>query len=77
MLLEPLTKYAPRSRLGAGRIFISVDLPAPFSPTMAALVVTGITVRLTPSFATTPGKRFTMSRSSVAAVCPPGWSLTF
>ena len=49
---------------------MSVDLPAPFSPTMA-WIVPGITLRLTPSLATTPGKRFTMSRNSIAAVCPP------
>ena len=36
-----------------------------------AWIVPGITLRLTPSLATTPGKRFTMSRSSMAAICPP------
>jgi hypothetical protein len=45
---------------------MSVDLPAPFSPTMAWMVP-GSTRRFTPSLATTPGKRFTMSRSSMAA----------
>ena len=48
---------------------MSVDLPAPFSPTMAWMVP-GITRRFTPSLATTPGKRLTMSRSSMAGVAP-------
>ena len=52
-------RWAPYS------VFISVDLPAPFSPTMA-WIVPARTLRLTPSLATTPGKRLTMSRSSMA-----------
>ena len=42
-----------------------MDLPAPFSPTMAWIVPAG-TANEMPSFATTPGNRFTMSRTSMA-----------
>ena len=42
---------------------MAVDLPAPFSPTMAWMVP-GVTARLTRSFASTSPKRLVMSRSS-------------
>src|SRR5436309_7843440 len=42
---------------------MAVDLPAPFSPTMA-WIVPGATARLTRSFASTSPKRLVMSRSS-------------
>ena len=45
--------YAPDT------IFISVDLPAPFSPT-TAWTSPGMNWRLTSSRATTPGKRLLM-----------------
>ncbi len=47
------------------RVFISVDLPAPFSPTTAC-TVPRITTRLTSRLATTPGKVLVMPRSSTA-----------
>src|SRR3979411_1829477 len=43
------------------RIFISVDLPAPFSPTRAC-TSPALTSKVTPSSARTPGNVFTMSR---------------
>src|SRR2546422_9263316 len=43
---------------------MSVDFPAPFSPTMAWISPVR-TARLTPSLATTPGKRLVISRSSI------------
>ncbi len=49
---------------------MAVDLPAPFSPTMAWMVP-GATARWTRSFASTSPKRLVMSRSSSIAV-PPG-----
>ena len=45
------------------RIFMSVDLPAPFSP-MSATTSPGPTDRLTAPSAVTPGKRLVMARSS-------------
>ena len=45
---------------------MSVDLPAPFSPTIA-WIEPGATERSMPSFATTPGNRLTMPFSSIAA----------
>ncbi len=75
-LSSPLTVTVPSSgRCAPYSVFISVDLPAPFSPTIA-WIVPGRTVRFTPSFATTPGKRLTMSRSSIAgaAVATFDWS---
>src|SRR6185295_2570294 len=48
---------------------IAVDLPAPFSPTMAWMVP-GATARLTRSLASTSPKRLVMSRSSSIAVPP-------
>src|SRR5262245_11323386 len=44
---------------------MSVDLPAPFSPTMAWTAPT-LTVSSMPSLATTPGNRFTIPCSSMA-----------
>ncbi len=43
---------------------MAVDLPAPFSPTIA-WIVPGFTARLTRSFASTSPKRLVMSRSSI------------
>src|SRR6476646_4134554 len=54
---------------------MSVDLPAPFSPTMAWIVPLP-TRRLTPSLATTPGNRLTMSRSSMAGGRAPSVAVT-
>src|SRR6476646_7955901 len=54
---------------------MSVDLPAPFSPTMA-WIVPASTRRLTPSLATTPGNRLTMSRSSMARGRAPSVAVT-
>ncbi len=47
------------------RVFISVDLPAPFSPTMAWMVPLRTTMSMS-EFATTPGKRLVIPRSSTA-----------
>ena len=46
---------------------MSVDLPAPFSPT-TAWISPGSTLRLTSRLATIPGKRLTMWRSSTTGV---------
>src|SRR5262245_55253466 len=60
-------------------IFISVDLPAPFSPS-TAWISPGITVRSTPSFATTDGYAFRMpvrrrrgTAGGAAVVILPPW----
>src|SRR5690348_11043364 len=47
-------------------MFESVDLPAPFSPSSACTSPSAAS-KWTPSFATTPGKRFVMPLSSTAA----------
>src|SRR5664279_736354 len=47
------------------RVFISVDLPAPFSPTRACTVPRR-TVMLMSELATTPGNRLVIPRSSTA-----------
>jgi hypothetical protein len=47
------------------RIFIRVDLPAPFSPQMAC-TSPAVTVRLTSELATTPGKRLVIPVSWTA-----------
>src|ERR1700759_2208567 len=47
-------------------MFESVDLPAPFSPSRACTSPSAAS-QSTPSFATTPGNRFVMFRSSTAA----------
>src|SRR6185503_1338067 len=53
----PLIFTAPESReIAPPRIFISVDLPAPFSP-INATISAAPTERLTLSSATTPGNR--------------------
>src|SRR6185312_15338917 len=46
-------------------MFESVDLPAPFSPSRACTSPSAAS-KSTPSFATTPGNRFVMFRSSTA-----------
>src|SRR4051794_23008116 len=48
---------------------MSVDLPAPFSPT-SACTSPRRTARLTSEFATTPGNRFVMPRSSMTGGSP-------
>ena len=58
------------------RIFTSVDLPAPFSPT-SAVTRPGRSARSTPSSALTPGKSLDTPRSSssgdgIAAATPGG-----
>ncbi len=64
----PSTRMVPSSGFCTPyRIFISVDLPAPFSPTSAWIVPDSI-VMSTSWLATTPGKRLPMSRSSMAVV---------
>src|SRR5580658_11053675 len=56
----PSTAISPASAGSApARIFISVDLPAPFSPT-SAWTSAAVTSKLTPSSARTPGNVFTM-----------------
>ena len=67
---SPLTRMRLIGRLGTVEDLHQRRLAGAVLPTMA-WIVPGITVRLTPSLATTPGKRFTMSRNSMAAVCPP------
>ena len=52
-------------------MFESVDLPAPFSPSSACTSPSAAS-KWTPSFATTPGNRFVMSRSSTAAAIEKG-----
>src|SRR5215218_1587076 len=47
-------------------MFESVDFPAPFSPSSACTSPSAAS-KSTPSFATTPGKRFVMPRSATAA----------
>src|SRR6266540_5428740 len=62
----PSTLVSPSSgRCIPYKIFISVDLPAPFSPTIAWIVPLR-TVRLTSELATTPGNRLVIPLSSTA-----------
>jgi hypothetical protein len=62
----PLTLMVPSSGFCMPyRIFIRVDLPAPFSPTIAC-TVPGSTVMRMSWFATTPGKRLVMPSSCTA-----------
>src|SRR4051812_25512892 len=63
-------------------IFISVDLPAPFSPS-TAWISPSATFKETPSFARTPGYALRMSCSSSlngamvgGKSCPAGFGLT-
>src|SRR5688572_27859859 len=51
-------------------MFISVDLPAPFSPTIAWMVPRS-TRRWMSELATTPGKRLVIPRSSTAVPAAP------
>ena len=53
---------------------MSVDLPAPFSPSRQR-TSPGMAVRLMWSLATTPGKALVMSMSSTAGVLPPAVEL--
>src|SRR5687767_14121778 len=55
-------------------IFISVDLPAPFSPS-TAWIWPGVTVRLTPSLALTAGYCLPMPISSSRGAALP-WSMS-
>src|ERR1700676_5535637 len=58
----PSTSISPESAgCAPERIFMSVDLPAPFSPTRAC-TSPATTSNVTPSSARTPGKVLTMSR---------------
>src|SRR5258706_9537427 len=62
----PSTKISPSSgRCIPYRIFMRVDLPAPFSPTIAWIVPLR-TVRLTSELATTPGNLLVIPFSSTA-----------
>src|SRR5581483_2903796 len=62
----PRRRISPSSgRYSPVRMFDSDDLPAPFSPSSACTSPSAASNR-TPSFATTPGNRFVMSRSSTA-----------
>ena len=57
---RPSSRMVPSSGLCMPyRVFISVDLPAPFSPTMAWMVPLRTTMSMS-EFATTPGKRLVM-----------------
>ncbi len=68
----PLTVIVPSSgRCIPYRIFISVDLPAPFSPT-SAWISPGTTEKLIRSLAMTPGKRLVMSDSDTAGAVSGG-----
>ncbi len=66
VISEPLTLMVPSSGFCTPyRIFISVDLPAPFSPTRAWMVPVRI-VMSTSWLAITPGNRLPMPLSSMA-----------
>src|SRR5690606_37447820 len=63
---SPLTRISPSSgRCIPYRIFISVDLPAPFSPTTAC-TWPAATLSSMSLLATTPGNRLVIPRSSTA-----------
>ncbi len=69
---SPLISIVPESgRWTPYRIFMRVDLPAPFSPTTAWMVPRR-TVRLMSSLAITPGKRLPMPCRRTATVSLPG-----
>jgi hypothetical protein len=53
---------------------MAVDLPAPFSPTMAWMVP-GATARLTRSLASTSPKRLVISRSSIIGFLWLYWAI--
>ncbi len=64
----PSTSMVPSSGFWTPyRIFISVDLPAPFSPTMACTVPARTSMSMS-WLAITPGKRFPMPRRRTAMV---------
>ena len=64
---RPKTRISPSSwRYRPSSTFMSVDLPAPFSPSRAWTSPTRRS-KSTSSLATTPGKRLTMPRSSTAS----------
>src|SRR5689334_3755534 len=66
----PLMLTVPLSReIAPPRIFINVDLPAPFSP-IRATISPAPTLKLTLSSATTPGNRLlTPSITRIGVVC--------
>ena len=62
----PSTSIVPSSGFWTPyRIFISVDLPAPFSPTIACTVAARTSMSMS-WLAMTPGNRFPMPRSRTA-----------
>ena len=66
----PLTVSVPSSGFCTPyRIFISVDLPAPFSP-ISACTVPERMVMSTSWLAITPGKRFPTPRTRTASLAP-------
>src|SRR5579884_252478 len=66
----PSTSIVPPSAgCAPARIFISVDLPAPFSPT-SACTSPASTSNVTPSSARTPGNDLTMSRIRSSGAAP-------
>src|SRR3954447_15906001 len=68
---RPSRRICPSSgRCSPYRVFISVDLPAPFSPTIACTWPRRTASRMS-RLATTPGKRLVMPRSSTANASPP------
>ena len=68
---EPSTSMVPESGFWTPyRIFISVDLPAPFSPTIACTVPARTSMSMS-WLAMTPGNRLPMPRSRTAI-----WSCT-
>src|SRR6185436_6831321 len=72
--VRPRTVTRPASgRSRPAMIFISVDLPAPFSPT-SACTVPGFTRIDTPSSATTPGKAFRTCSTSSKSVIRLGYT---
>src|SRR5271166_3054839 len=69
----PSTLMLPASgRSIPERMLIRVDLPAPFSPRRQC-TSPWRTVKLTRSFASTPGNRFVMSISSIAGIRSGDW----
>src|SRR5579871_6717451 len=68
----PQSRISPSSgRYRPVRMFDNVDFPAPFSPSSACTSPSAAS-KCTASFATTPGKRFVMSRSSTAGAMERG-----
>ncbi|OPZ99023.1 MAG: hypothetical protein BWY72_00551 [Bacteroidetes bacterium ADurb.Bin416] len=58
-----LFKVPSKSSYTPEKMFINVDLPAPFSPTKA-LTAPALTLKSTPSRASTPGKRLVTATAS-------------